>query len=185
MEVLNCLIFRKLTDADFFNINKLPGSETGGGGQSYIDFSTTAIPLTKWGRFFARIDRFEGKYGRPGWKVPIKSLGANPDEIQTITIAQRRDASVSIRSQKLRSLESNRVYAWRPDITGFPQPINPRNREHIYDLHIYIAKLRSGEFWAGWYQSSRPENNWPINEKLNQMFLKDEGFIEFNGDVAL
>ena len=71
--------------------------------------------------------------------------------------------------------ESNRINSWRPEITGFPAPLNPSIRGHIYDLHIYIAKLDDGTFWAGWFQTSRPEHNWSVDNKLNRMFLENEG----------
>ena len=39
------IVFRRLTYADFRHINKVGGEETGGGGQSYIDFPTADITL--------------------------------------------------------------------------------------------------------------------------------------------
>ena len=50
--MISVIVFRYLTDADFFNINKPSGTEAGGGGQSYIDFPTSVISLDDWRRFF-------------------------------------------------------------------------------------------------------------------------------------
>jgi len=181
------VVFRKLTNADFFNINKPSGVEEGGGGQSYIDFNTSTVTLTNWRDFFRGVRETQGISG-PIWKFKVYSLGAKVLGVQSppqeIKIAQRRPASVAIRSQKLLSSQSERVNAWRPDITGFPIPPNPRERSHIYDLHIYIARLENGEYWAGWFKTSRPEANWSINEELNKMFDKQEGYLRFNGDVS-
>ena len=181
------LVFRKLTDADFFNINKPSGVEERGGGQSYIDFNTSTVTLANWRDFFRGVREAQGING-PIWEFMVHSLGAKVQGVQLspqeIKIAQRRPASVAIRSQKLLSSESQRVNAWRPNITGFPRPINPGERSHIYDLHIYIVRLDNGEYWAGWFQSSRPEDNWSINEKLNTMFDKEEGYLRFDGDVS-
>jgi 5-methylcytosine-specific restriction protein A len=180
------LVFRKLTDADFFNINKPSGVEERGGGQSYIDFNTSVIPIREWRDFFRGQAETRGTNG-PSWNPHILSLGVRAQGIQAppkeVTIAQRRPASVAIRSQKLLSRESNRVDAWRPNLTGFPRPINPRERSHIYNLHIYIARLENGDYWAGWFQASAPEANWPINDELNKMFTQDEGHLTFAGDV--
>ena len=37
MRVVRAIVFRYLTDADFFNMYKPTGTEIGGGGQLYID----------------------------------------------------------------------------------------------------------------------------------------------------
>ncbi|MDH5482653.1 MAG: HNH endonuclease [Candidatus Bathyarchaeota archaeon] len=181
------LVFRKLTDADFFNINKPSGVEERGGGQSYIDFNTSTITLTNWRDFFHGVRETRGISG-PIWKFDVWSLGAKVRGVQLppqkIKIAQRRPASVAIRSQKLLSGKSERVNAWRPDITGFPVPPNPRERSHIYNLHIYIARLDNGEYWAGWFKTSQPEANWSINAELNKMFDRQEGYLQFSGDVS-
>jgi 5-methylcytosine-specific restriction enzyme A len=181
VQAVDQLVFRKLTDADFFNINKPSGIEEKGGGQSYIDLPISAVSLSNWGEFFKGVGKENG-YSGPIWNFLVRSLGANQPP-QKVTIAQRRQASVSIRSQKVLSSANNRVYAWRPEMTGFPKPANPKVRSHIYDLHIYIARLDNGEFWAGWFQASKPEPNWPINNTLNRMFNEDQGYLKFDGDV--
>lgn len=176
------VVFRKLTDADFFNINKLPRTESKGGGQSYIDISTSAVTMNNWREFFKGIPETKGISG-PSWTFMVKSLGVvqNP---QDIIIGQRRSTSVSIRSQKLSSKESKRVFAWRPDLTDFPKPINPKKRSRIYNLRIYIARLDNNEYWAGWFQASQPEQDWSVNATLNRMFTEDEGYLKFNGGVG-
>jgi len=179
--LVKSIVFRKLTDNDFFTINKPAGTEKRGGGQSYIDFSTSIITIADWRDFFKDMPETTGTNG-PKWNFKVKSLGSTK-EPQEITIAQRRPASVSIRSQKLLSKESHRVYAWRSDLTRFPKPTDPKQRSQIYDLHIYIVKLENGEYWAGWFQTSKPEQDWPINPALNKMFTENEGYLKFNNDV--
>jgi 5-methylcytosine-specific restriction protein A len=178
---IESLIFRKLTDADFFNINKPAGTEAGGGGQSYIDISTSAVTLRDWRTFLQGVSSFQGE-GGVGWTVPIHSLGTT-QPVQDVKIAQRREASVSIREQKITSRANNRVHAWSPALTGFPKPVNPAVRAHIYNLHIYIVKLTNGEYWAGWFDKSRPEPNWATNQHLNKMFTESEGYVTFTRDV--
>lgn len=41
------LVFRQITPADFFNINKPPGTEDRGGGQSYIDVPVRNVDLAQ------------------------------------------------------------------------------------------------------------------------------------------
>ncbi len=175
MEKVKSIIFRKLTDADFFNINKPSGTEARGGGQSYIDISTSAVRPNQWTTFFDGINPTRTPSG-PKWEFEVHSLGVNIS--QRLTIGQRRATTFSIRAQKISSSESNRVYAWYPDYTNFPRPSNPSIREHIYNLVIYLVSLENGTYWAGWFQASRPEPSWPLNDALNDVFLKGEGFIE-------
>ena len=181
MPLLVSLIFRKLTDADFFNINKPQGTETGGGGQSYIDISTSRVTLENWHEFFENIKERSGSSG-PIWKFSVKSLRVDQRH-QEVTIAQRRGTSVSIRSQKLQSRNSNRINAWNPDLAKFPKPRNPSIRGHIYNLVVYIARLDSGEYWAGWFHAGTPNLSWSMNDALNEMFNKNEGYLRLQGDV--
>ncbi len=181
MEILRSIVFRKLTDADFFNINKPAGTEQGGGGQSYIDFPTSNVTLQNWNTFLQGITPTQATQGQ-SWQVPILSLGTDMG-VQDVKIYQRRPQSVSIASQKLSSSENNRVNAWRPNITGFPQPVNPVVRGHIENLYVYIAKLDNGGYWAGWFQTGTPEPDWAVNRQLNRMFSEDAGYMEFNEDV--
>jgi len=112
------LIFRQITPADFYNINKQPGAEERGGGQSYIDISTANVDLPIWHTFFDKYTPKDTKSG-PLWSVTINSLGDLGS--QTINIGPRRAASVSIRSQKIFSKASNRIFAWHPDHGSFPR----------------------------------------------------------------
>jgi 5-methylcytosine-specific restriction protein A len=182
MQKVVCLVFRELTDADFFNINKPPRMERRGGGQSYIDVSTNAVTLSNWRELLKGTNERAGIHG-PIWQPLVRSLGASSNGPQKVKIAQRRTASVAIRSQKLGSRESNRVLAWRPDLTRFPKPMNPSVREHINNLHVYIARLENGELWAGWFQASQPALEWSTNSELNRMFTGSEGFIRFQAPV--
>ncbi len=182
MDKVACLAFRELTDADFFHINKPPGTEKHGGGQSYVDVSTSAVTLANWRELLKGTKEQAGIDG-PIWRPQLRSLGAGSKGNQEVKIAQRRPASVAIRAQKLGSRKSNRVYAWRPDLTGFPTPVNPKVMGHINNLHVYIARLKNGELWAGWFQASQPEPEWPTNPALKRMFKAPEGFIRLGAGV--
>lgn len=151
---IHSLVFRNLTDADFFNINKPTGSEDRGGGQSYIDFPVRSVSVAEWERFFmgaegvARENATQG----PSWIFPVRSIGlTNDDPLQQLKIYQRRAASVSIASQKLHSRRSNRVMAWHPD-NGFPRPIDNTIRHQCpIGLVVYLVRTSEDQIWAGWY----------------------------------
>ena len=154
MPTVKSVIFRNLTDADFFNINKPRGSENSGGGQSYIDFPVKSVSVDEWKEFFNGINHVTETQATQGpcWEFPIHSIGVETtSKTQEIKIYQRRAASVSITSQKLISTQSNRVKSWHPD-HGFPSPVDNSIRNQCPDgLMVYLVSTYEGEVWAGWY----------------------------------
>jgi 5-methylcytosine-specific restriction protein A len=149
------IIFRNLTDADFFNINKHRGAEVGGGGQAYIDFPTRSISSETWDSFFDEVKNviIEGVRQGNSWTFPVYSIGIIDGNTinQHLKVYQRRPASISITSQKIHSNSSNRVHAWHPD-NGFPSPIDAEDRHQCPSgLMVYLVSTYCGEVWAGWY----------------------------------
>lgn len=171
------LVFRRLTYADFRHINKVGGEEQGGGGQSYIDFPIKDIPLKNWFKFLGKKTGF-GKGNRPQWDFTINSFGLTAPKI--IRIYQRRQASVSIASQKIYSKSSNRVPAWHPD-NSFPDDYNPASG----NLVVYIVKTIDKEYWAGWFLKNEIPKNWQINTELKKMFKDSAGYIKFKSTVFI
>ncbi|WP_202986228.1 HNH endonuclease [Aliivibrio sp. S10_S31] len=156
MENISKIIYRNLTDADFFNINKPRGMEDRGGGQTYIDFPIRNVNIENWELFFESVINVEKNRVAqgPSWSFPIYSIGLDREDSlpsQTLKVYQRRPASVSISSQKLGSSGSNRVRAWHPDF-GFPYPLDNTLRNLAPEgLMVYLALTTSGKVWAGWY----------------------------------
>lgn len=148
------IVFRRLTTAEFFHINKPIGTEIKGGGQSYIDFPTADVSPAEWKVYFAGLKASSGAQG-PNWTFPINSIGITTAKQQLLTIGQRRAQSFNIRAQKIASTKSNRVLSWHPS-NGFPAPKDPSKSEHIDNLVVYIARTADGEFWAGWYKGNPP-----------------------------
>ena len=159
---VDSLVFRRMTYADFRHINKVGGEEQGGGGQSYIDFPVKEISLLQWYDFLGTPTSY-GAGNRPVWNFRINSLGA--ESSQELKIYQRRDASVSIASQKIHSREANRVHAWHPQ-NGFPEDYDADNQ----NLIVYILKTTNKDFWAGWFLEDEAPAEWYINSQLLQMF---------------
>lgn len=189
MENVSHLIFRQITPADFFNINKQPGAEDGGGGQSYIDVPVSDVDLPTWHSFFDGIEPQEKTNG-PLWKVELHSLGGLGS--QKINIGQRRPASVNIRSQKLFSRASNRVFAWHPDRGGFPRaPTNmssaedPRVIELAAGVRIFVLKTVGGEYWAGWLKTEEIERMSAIDPRFEVMLSEPAGHIQLEPTIEL
>jgi len=175
---VDSLVFRRMTYADFRHINKVGGEEEGGGGQSYIDFPIKDIEFKKWFDFLEK-NTGVGAGNRPQWDFTVNSLGIK--DPKTLRIYQRRDASVSIASQKIHSRSSNRVPSWHPD-NSFPIDYNPGS-DHLV---VYIVKTTDGEFWAGWFLQNHIPKNWQINDSLKRMFEEDSaGYIKFKSKVLI
>lgn len=149
------IIYRYLSNADFFNIYKPTGTEPGGGGQTYIDFLTRFIPIDDWRRFFHDVPGVVETAGAQGprWRFDINSIGVPPRKRQQqLAIYQRRSASVCISSQNLHGRGANRVEAWKPEY-GFPEPADPNNRRELPPgLAIYLIRSHEKDIWAGWFQ---------------------------------
>lgn len=183
------LIFRQITPADFFNINKQPGAEERGGGQSYIDVPVKSVDLPTWHSFFDGIEP-EAKNNGPLWTVDVNSLGGLGSQV--ISIGQRRDASVSIRSQKIFSRSGNRVFAWHPDHGDFPRaPVDmstaedPRVIELTAGVRIFILKTEDGEYWAGWFKTEEIERLSAIDPRFEEILKEPAGHLLFDPMVEL
>lgn len=169
-KIVDSIVFRRVTYADFFNINKVGGEEQGGGGQSYIDFPVANISILDW-RGFLGNPTGTATQG-PIWQFHVWSLGVQQQQV--LKIYQRRTQSVSIAAQKLQSNRANRVIAWRP-ANGFPT-VFPTNES----LVVYIIKTNDQQFWAGWFKETAIPSHWPINTSLKRMFEEQAGIIKFN-----
>ncbi len=174
--LVNSLVFRRMTYADFRHINKIGGEEAGGGGQSYIDFPISDISVADWFEFLGK--NTGTRTNGPFWNFDIKSIATNNN--QEITIYQRRPASVSIASQKIHSSRSNRVMSWHPD-NGFPTEYDP----NLNNLIIFIIKTISGEFWAGWFLQQEPPRGWFMTDTLRKLFRQDAGYLKFESEIFI
>jgi 5-methylcytosine-specific restriction enzyme A len=169
---VDSLVFRRMTYADFRHINKKGGEESGGGGQSYIDFPVRDITLAQWFEFLGKNTGL-GAGDRPQWDFIVNSLGIK--EANKLRIYQRRQGSVSIASQKIHSKESNRIPSWNPQ-NGFPNDYDHQNE----NLVIYITKTKYGEYWAGWFLQNQIPANWVGNTTLSKMFTQESaGYLKF------
>lgn len=147
------IMYRYLSEADYFNIYKPTGTESGGGGQTYIDFPIKLVNKRAWDLFFDGLPDLVIKSVAQGdkWTFPVWSIGIGKK--QKIWIYQRRAASISIAAQNINTRGANRVYVWHPDY-GFPEPIDAKNRHQLPGgLVISLARTKD-DVWAGWFDKN-------------------------------
>lgn len=189
MKIISKLIFRRLSPADFYHINKEPQQNSTGGGQSYIDIPTRNVPIHAWSEF---LDVFQnlGDDEKPYWRVDISSVGLKGSQI--VTIGVRRSASVNIRSQKLHSDRSNRIRAWHPDLTDFPQAPkhmtgarDPRVIRICDGLLVMIAKTTDREYWAMWQDEKTNKEFVTVRNTLGPILENSAGLLEFDKPILL
>lgn len=156
MSYIRQIISKTLTSTDFARINS--DGYAGGGGQAYIDFSTTLISPAQWDGFFAGIAQKSQRTHGSAWTFSVHSLGASFSIQHGQTIYQRRPASISIGSQKLpaNSKSGMRLNAWNPSISGFPD--SGGVIAHADDvppglldgLKVFLIRTSDDQIWAGW-----------------------------------
>jgi 5-methylcytosine-specific restriction protein A len=191
MKEVKSIVYRYLTDAEFFNMYKPTRTETGGGGQLYIDFRTSKIPVGKWQQFFSGITALSQTMVRngPQWEFPVWSIGVTmPRVAQTLRIYQRRSASICIPNQNINTRSANRVGAWAP-ADGFPMPPDANDRHALPpDLAVFLVRTYEDEIWAGWFLNNGPAAG-PCQDALSERLLDtmldtgreagDVGILEF------
>jgi 5-methylcytosine-specific restriction protein A len=195
MKQVKFIIFRYLTDADFFNMYKPSRTESGGGGQLYIDFLTRHVPVGVWDEFFEGVTGLQIAPVRNGsrWTFPVHSLGSQ--QLQQLSIYKRREASICIPNQNINTRSANRVYAWLPD-NGFPEPDNPEDRHSVpFGLAVYLVRTYDNEIWAGWFQNNSstpsPCQNVAATQLLSEIInvnseAGDVGYVNFNrGEIII
>ena len=180
------LISREITPADFFNINRRPSAGEGGGSQSYIDVPVGKVSLVTWRSFFEALPPEETSTG-PLWTIEIHSVGGLGS--QEVQIGQRRHASVNIRSQRLHTNTSNRIFAWHPDKSNFPttpDDAHSANDQRVIDLakgvHILILKTDQKEYWASWMKADYLALLAEADPRFSSILENDE-HIEFKPAV--
>jgi len=200
MKKASWVVFHRLTGADFYETSKPRVQGARGGAQSYFDLAGNSVSLADWAAgFFNGLTPTTETQG-PAWDITLKSLGIGHS--QSVRIASRTSSNgtyrnISVRSQKIHSRAANRVFAWHPNHSSFPDlPAGAANAHDsrisplIANLVIYLVRTNTGEFWAGWFQRDTPDPSWTVDPRLQVMFTNNEGHIEldptvdFNENVA-
>lgn len=179
------ILYRKISPADFTNIEYVKKPKKGGG-QTYIDLSY--IELDRVIEFCSK-----GTYLKPGmatkqgqtyksdtYELTAVAIGTFLEE--TLVINLRRATNFSIMRQ---ALHLERHPAWAAD-QGFPtivgpgKPFETKNRydDKVLDpyvkpitdqLSIYIVRTFSGFYFAGYLYGNSIPKSWPQDAGLQQL----------------
>lgn len=175
--------FKRVTNADFFNIEKAPGTTQGGGGMTYFD-----IPKTARDALF-RFLGFEvppptGPF--PAIHLPdVRAIGA-PDRAAQLSMSKNRDNDprYRIENQNRHMPGSQRHPAWTPEL-GFPQATSPVTDAASAEpflrngLRIFLVRTTNDKIYAGFIEGHAPPPDWP--PPLEAMFTSSDP----GGDIAV
>lgn len=186
------IAFKHVTAAEFLAINiASKGSSSVGGGQSYIDFQASEVSEASWSGFFDGIAT--AKISPKGWLFSVRSLGTTSPAQEGVELSYRdapKFTRFGLRSQKLPSISSQgrRLFAWRPELTGFPAlppgvTTQPQLPAHLVaQLRIFLIRDDEDRIWAGWHNGPPPIDLPPA---LAPMFATNQGMIEISGGLEL
>lgn len=157
--------FKRVTNADFFNIEKTPGTTQGGGGMTYFDIPKTARDALF--RFLGRdLPPPEGPF--PPILLPdVRAIGA-PDQAAPLSMSKNRDNDprYRIENQNRHMPGSQRHPAWAPEL-GFPQATSPVTDAASAEpfltggLRILLVRTADGALHAGFVEGVDPPPDWP------------------------
>lgn len=171
--------FKRLTNADFFNIEKMPGATQGGGGMLYIDIPKSARdPLFR----FLHNEPPGDPGPFPRLEVTARAVGA-----PTMTgdlefeVNRENDPRYRIKNQNPNFAGGSRHPAWRPAL-GFPEADDgidsAASAGALLPEHttIFLVRTDGGEHFAGFAVGTEPPEGWPT--ELAGIFTEKWGLIE-------
>lgn len=149
--------WRKLQDGEFYNIERYPRLDSGGGGSLYIEIPKSIVPQT--------LD-FLDAAGSDVNALPVITIMAGvigqSGQSGPIEFHRKAGGRMRIARQNRQQPNSQRHPAWTSP-RGFPSaPDNVRNKEeaipHLPEggVRIYIAKTVEGQYYAGFAVGPRP-----------------------------
>lgn len=199
MKDVQHIAYRFLTGTDFFNIYKQPGTEAGGGGQTYIDFPTGAISIEKWEDFFSGITDLEKSTATngPQWIFPINSIGLTDSAKQKLKMYARQPTRIVASSQSVFTSRGDRILAWHPDNEfpknpEWPNPMQERSGVPR-GLAVFLVRTLNNEIWAGWFMNGS-EHLLTQNEATSKLLSEildseneegDAGFLSFDKGILM
>lgn len=149
--------WRKLQDGEFYNIERYPRLDSGGGGSLYIEIPKSMVPQT--------LD-FLGATGSNVDALPVITIEAGVigglGLSGPIEFHRKAGGRMRIARQNRQQPHCQRHPAWA-SARGFPSaPDNVRNKDETIPylpdggVRIYIAKTAEGEYYAGFKTGPRP-----------------------------
>lgn len=189
MQFVDEILFRKITYADFTNIEHVKKPE-GGGGQTYIDISGIDKDVVK--RFFGNSNAcIDEEYSKtddkgdywPAFSAHVKPLGSNKDDL--LEVDGRSTGNNTVRNYRIKNQAPNqhRHAAWKAD-AGFPtilsdkivagsnhkdEELRPLVEPLIENLVIFIVKTRLGNLYSGFLNEDEFPEGWPAEVGLERL----------------
>jgi DNA polymerase III delta prime subunit len=193
-KLVDAIFVRQITAADFFNIERSPETDKGGGSQTYID-----IPLGQNLSLLEKLWKFLGCDPLPersGKWPPIRITArvlSNPAVTNEIQFAPRQgvNSRYRIANQTRQKRGSARHPAWT-QAYGFPEaPNDIRSKDDdrippLTNLRVYIIRTLDKQYYAGFINTADMPANWPKNVGLERLFASgvSADMIEFDSMVS-
>lgn len=178
------IFYRRLTDADLFNIEKGQVAIQGktGAGQTYIDIPETVVP-----RLFEMVGAVTEPEDRKPVPITAKVIGGNATG--TIMLGPRNqdpalDGRYCITKQNRQFAGAARHPAWT-SARGFPTaPNNIATKADVAALPkpvIFLVRTTAGELWAGFSSAQARPAAWPV--ALDPLFTSSVGVIHLGSGL--
>lgn len=173
------IFWRAVTNADFFNIERSrEAAPEGGGGQSYISVSFRGLTHEELGEFLGVEPPSRIAADRPTVRLDSVPAVNEPSLHAPLEFAARYRPPR--RDDRYRIARQNRQFqarhpAWTRS-SGFPEAPDdvassddPRMPDLTY-LKVYVLRLDTGEFYAGFTNTSTRPAEFPSDTGLNILF---------------
>lgn len=178
--------FRQLTNADFFNIEKTPGTTHGGGGMTYID-----LPKTATEALFRFCNMQPPKASGPFPPIELKGVMAigSPSTSSTLNMSQNRkgEPRYRIENQNRYMPGSQRHPAWTAAF-GFPQALTSLHsaedaKPYLTEgLRVFVVRTLDNRYFAGFVTGKTLPAGWP--PQVAPLFADEPGgLLEFSSGV--
>lgn len=191
-KIVQSIFVRKITLGDFWNIERNPATDEGGGSQTYID-----IPLGEGNSLLSLLWQFLGiqqaeiEQNNGNWTsatIPVKILGNEAAPPSNLTFGPRQNNNrYKISNQARQRQASMRHPAWT-DANGFPRvDDNAATKQQVEDnyyspnLKIFIVKTIDEEYYAGFVNQADMPDTWPKGVGLESLFgTQSSNIINFD-----
>lgn len=207
MQFVDSILFRRLTTADFANIEGIKKPDSGGG-QTYIDLS--GVDKSRVEKFFkessARVnDRLSKKESLGhtwlGFDIDLRVIGSNDSD--TISVDVRSGGAGRYRNYRITNqlIVRQRHVGWQSS-NGFPtilggkfQPGTKHTEaairaavDALFDqLVIFIVKTKLGYLYSGFVVDCEMPRGWPLDVGLEELIeragtgiVMPQSLLEFN-----
>lgn len=182
---IDSILVRQLTRSDFWNIEKPRGSNTGGGGQTYIDLPLGNIPNEALAEFLSvPTSVIDNKQNATINAIPIGT--GNPSDLIFTSRGAANASRYRIINQNKNSVSSERHDGWK-DLNGFPSlpagiPDAASINAALYEnIKLLVIKADDGRYFAGYTNSATIPVSWPQITGLTEIFdVSSSAIIKFS-----